>query len=51
MLNQVEVQLRALEKSGLSGKYNAWGYQHGVLPRLLWSLLVYEVPLSTVKSL
>lgn len=26
-------------------------YQHGVLPRLLWPLLVYEVPMMTVEAL
>lgn len=39
------------ERSGLPGKYKAWGYQHGILPRLLWPLLVYEVPLTTVEAL
>ncbi|KAI2644044.1 Peptide chain release factor 1 [Labeo rohita] len=41
----------SLEKSGLLGKYKAWGYQHGEVPRLLWPLLVYEVPVSTVEGL
>lgn len=27
-------------------KYKAWGYQHGVLPRLLWPLLIYELQVS-----
>ncbi|KAK0139991.1 hypothetical protein N1851_023098 [Merluccius polli] len=35
----------------LTGKYKVWGYQHGVFPRLLWPLLVYEVPVSTVEGL
>lgn len=26
-------------------------YQHGVLPRILWPLLVYEVPMTTVEAL
>lgn len=51
MLNQAEEWLKALERSGLPGKYKAWGYQHGILPRLLWPLLVYEVPLTTVEAL
>ena len=51
MLTQVETWMTSLEKSGLPGKYKAWGYQHGVLPRLLWPLLVYEVPVSTVEGL
>ena len=49
MLIQAKTWLTSLEKSGLPGKY-AWGYQHGVLPRLLWPLLVYEVPISTVEG-
>ncbi|KAL0183880.1 hypothetical protein M9458_019576, partial [Cirrhinus mrigala] len=40
-----------IDKSGLPGKFKAWIYQHGVLPRLLWPLSVYEVPTSTVEAL
>ncbi len=29
----------------------AWLYQHGILPRILWPLLVYEVPISTLETL
>ncbi|XP_076844394.1 uncharacterized protein LOC143489330 [Brachyhypopomus gauderio] len=43
--------LTAIDKSGLPGKFKAWMYQHGVLPRLLWPLLVYEVPMSMVEML
>ena len=36
--------MKLLDKSGLPGKYKAaWIYQHGILPRLLWPLLVYDV--------
>lgn len=51
MLIQTDTWMTSLEKSGLPGKYKAWGYQHGVLPRLLWPLLVNEVPVSTVEGL
>nr|BAC82598.1 reverse transcriptase [Takifugu rubripes] len=43
--------LTAIDKSGLPGKFKTWIYQHGVLPRLLWPLLVYKVPMSTVETL
>lgn len=43
--------LKAVERSGLPGKFKAWLYPHGILPRVLWPLLIYEVPLSTVESL
>jgi len=39
-----------VDKSGLPGKFKAWIYQHGILPRILWPLLVYEVPISTVEG-
>ena len=41
--------LTAVDKSGLPGKFKAWIYQHGILPRLLWPLLVYDVPMTTVE--
>ncbi|XP_075304756.1 retrovirus-related Pol polyprotein from type-1 retrotransposable element R2 [Odontesthes bonariensis] len=41
--------LRAVDKSGLPGKFKVWLYQHGILPRLLWPLLVYNVPITTVE--
>ncbi|XP_067296477.1 uncharacterized protein [Pseudorasbora parva] len=43
--------LIAIDRSGLPGKFKTWIYQHGVLPRILWPLLVYEVPISTVEVL
>lgn len=51
MLGQAKAWLRALDRSGLPGRFKLWGYQHGVLPRLLWLLLMYEVPLTTVEAL
>ena len=43
--------LKSVDKSGLPGKFKAWVYQHGILPRILWLLLVYAVPISTVETL
>ena len=42
--------LTAVDKSGLPGKFKAWMYQHGILPRLLWPLLMYDVPVTTVEG-
>ncbi len=49
--NDVTNWLTAVDKSGLPGKYKTWMYQHGILPRILWPLLVYEVPMTTVEAL
>lgn len=46
--SQLGTWLVEVDKSGLPGKFKAWIYQHGILPRLLWPLFVYDVPLSTV---
>ncbi|KAL3969377.1 ER degradation enhancer, mannosidase alpha-like 2 [Sarotherodon galilaeus] len=46
----LETWLSSVDKSGLPGKFRAWIYQHGILPRILWPLLVYEVPISTVEG-
>ena len=51
MVQIAKAWMTAIEKSGLPGKLKAWCYQHGVLPCLLWPMLVYEVPASTVESL
>jgi len=42
--------LGAVDKSGLPGKFKAWIYQHGILPWIVWTHLVYEVPISTVEG-
>lgn len=34
-----------------SGKFKAWLYQHGIPPRILWPLLIHEMPILTVETL
>ena len=48
-LHQCEDWMKTGDKSGMPGKYKAWIYQ--VLPILLWPLLVYHVPTSTVEAM
>ncbi|XP_015240280.1 PREDICTED: uncharacterized protein LOC107091067 [Cyprinodon variegatus] len=48
---QTEEWLRSIEKSGLPGKFKAWLYQHGLLPRLTWLLTVYEAPMTSVEGM
>ncbi|KAJ3592260.1 hypothetical protein NHX12_007388 [Muraenolepis orangiensis] len=49
--SELDGWLKSVDKSGLPGKFKAWVYQHGILPRILWPLLVYAVPISTVETL
>ncbi|KAI4881119.1 hypothetical protein NFI96_020517, partial [Prochilodus magdalenae] len=48
--DDLDTWLSAVDKSGLPGKFKAWIYQHGILPHLLWPLLVYEVPITIVEG-
>ena len=43
--------LRAIDGSGLPGKYKVWCYQFGLLPRVLWQLAIYDIPLSPVERM
>lgn len=46
----LESWLRSVDKSDLPGRFKAWVYQHGILPRILWPLLIYEVPMTVVEG-
>ena len=43
--------LRKIDKSGLPGMFKAWLYQHAILPRILWPLMLYEVAITTVEGM
>lgn len=43
--------LTAIDKSGFPGRFKAWMYQYGVLPRIILPLLVCEVPVTMVERL
>ena len=43
--------MRNIDKTGLPGKFKAWIYQHGLLPRIAWPLLLYEITVTTVEKL
>ncbi|VDI43606.1 Hypothetical predicted protein [Mytilus galloprovincialis] len=49
--SQVVEWLKKVDKSGLPGKFKAWIYQHGLLPRLTWLLMIYEMTATTVESI
>ena len=45
-IKDFEEWITNIDKSGLPGLF-----QHAVLPRILWPLLVYDIPITTVESL
>ncbi|XP_062272394.1 LOW QUALITY PROTEIN: uncharacterized protein LOC133978067 [Scomber scombrus] len=48
---QLGTWVTKVDKSGLPGRFKAWIYQHSILPRVLWPLLIYAVPMTTAESL
>ena len=43
--------LKSIDKTCLPGRMTAWCYQHGLLPRLLWPLQMYEISISRVERI
>lgn len=47
---ELESWLKVVRWSGMPGKFKVWMYQHGILLKILWSLLISDVPISTVEN-
>ena len=43
--------IKKVEKCRLPGRYKAWMVQHMLMPRLMWPLSIYNVPMSTVEAI
>ena len=48
--DQVKKGLKAIDKCELPGKYKVWSYQFGLLPRLKWPMMLYEIPITTMEK-
>ena len=48
--NQLQEGLKQIDQTSLPGKFKTWLYQHGLLPRLMWPLMLYEIAVSTVEG-
>ena len=49
--SQLHEGLRQIDRTGLPGKFKAWLFQNGLLPRLMWPLMLYEIAMTAVESL
>ena len=47
-IEEVEGILKKVDRCKLPGKYKAWMVQHMLLPRVMWPLTIYSVPISKV---
>ncbi|KAI8488087.1 hypothetical protein Bbelb_342050 [Branchiostoma belcheri] len=47
---QIRDGLEAIENSELPGRYKVWCYQYGLLPRTVWPMTMYDIPLTVVEE-
>ncbi|KAI8507131.1 hypothetical protein Bbelb_155700 [Branchiostoma belcheri] len=47
---QMRDGLEAIENSELPGRYKVWCYQYGLLPRAVWPMTMYDIPLTVVEE-
>ena len=47
----VVADLKKIDRCKLPGRYKAWIVQHMMMPRLMWPLSIYNVPMTTVEWL
>ena len=45
-IEQVSEGMRNIDKTCIPGKFKAWIYQLGLLPRIAWPLLLYEITVT-----
>ena len=50
-INQLDRWLAKIDKSELPGKFKAWCAEHGIIPRISWPLMIYDIPISTVVKM
>ena len=48
---QVNEWMTSIDRTGLPGKFKTWCYQFGILPRLAWPILMYDIPLTRMEQL
>ena len=51
VVKQTLEALKKIDRCKLPGRYKAWILQHMMMPKLMWPLSIYNVPLTTVEWL
>ena len=47
----LKAELKKIDRCRLPGRYKSWIVQHMLLPRLMWPLAIYSIPLTKVEEL
>ena len=48
---EVRVMLKKIEETALPGKFKVWIVEYGMLPKLSWPMLMYEIPKTTLQRI
>ena len=51
VMKQLQDYISKVEKCLLPGRFKAWIYHHGVIPKMRWPLMMYEMPLTQVEKM
>lgn len=51
VLDQLVEYVAKIEKCLLPGRFKAWVFHHGVIPKMRWPLMLYEIPLTQVEAM
>ena len=49
--DEVNDILMMIEDTGLPGKFKVWIVEHGLIPRLAWPMLMYEISGTTMQRI
>ena len=47
----LKAELKKIDRCRLPGRYKSWIVQHMLLPKLMWPLAIYNIPLTKVEEL
>ena len=49
-VEQVKDGLKKIEETGLPGKYKVWMLHHGLVPKIRWPMMLYEISMTTIEA-
>lgn len=51
VITELKKWLKTIESCHLLGRFKTWCFQYGIIPRLQWPFLLYDIPLTAVKNM
>ena len=51
VIKMIEDETKKIDQCKLPGRYKSWILQHMLIPRLMWPLRIYNIPLTTIENL